>query len=206
MQNFNLEKTFHTCSLERDNFLSRVFGVFNEDIVRIWCKNQESSYTDLGRPSFYNSKGKYTHTTLDFTLEDTDKHAYVAEMKCELAFEKYKYLELDLVTDLRHHKKIGFKRFLKMAREPGAFEVRIAGENGTKIPIKGAILIWGHVNTEHRDEIAKHFNFHDILSLQDIINDLIEWNDKEYYDYIAGKHEWITEMINYLSIKSDLPQ
>ena len=53
----------------RDKFLSRMFGIFSEEIVRTWCDNLKSLYEDLGRPTLKNNNNSGGRGwTLDFTL------------------------------------------------------------------------------------------------------------------------------------------
>jgi hypothetical protein len=46
----SFEDFFHSESPARDKFLSRLFGLFSEDVVRHWCGCPEAPYGDLGRP------------------------------------------------------------------------------------------------------------------------------------------------------------
>jgi hypothetical protein len=97
----DLESVFRTGDSRRDNFLSRVFGIFSEEVVRHWCANPRSTYVDLGRPTLYGTDGKWH--TLDFTLQDqATSEIYVAEMKCELAYDNYRYLRLTDTHQLDH--------------------------------------------------------------------------------------------------------
>ena len=74
----------------RGNFLARVFGIFNEEIIRIWCRSESSPYKDKGRPTIYKDTNK-RGSTLDFTLENTKTNEiYIAEMKCWIAYNNYK--------------------------------------------------------------------------------------------------------------------
>ena len=79
-----LEKVFKTSLVERDKFLSRVFGIFSEKIVEIWCKSPKGKYKNLGRPTIkINKDGK--GKTLDFALQHKKTGSvYVTEMKCLL--------------------------------------------------------------------------------------------------------------------------
>lgn len=63
------EDVFKTANRARDNYLSRLFGIFAEDIVRYWCADGRAPYEDLGRPSLF-SDGVYRGYTLDFTLRE----------------------------------------------------------------------------------------------------------------------------------------
>ena len=77
-----------------DKFLSRLFGLFSEDVVRHWCRCPEARYGDLGRPYLRFPTERYGHT-LDFTLRDRQTgETFVAELKCELEYDNYRYLRL----------------------------------------------------------------------------------------------------------------
>ena len=47
------EALFRTSSSSRDKFLARLFGLFSEDLVRLWCRNPKAPYEDLGRPNIH---------------------------------------------------------------------------------------------------------------------------------------------------------
>ena len=68
-------------SAARGKYLSRIFGIFSEEIVRMWASDHRCPYEDLGRPTL-RRKGKKAGYTLDFTLrhKETGK-SYVAELK-----------------------------------------------------------------------------------------------------------------------------
>ena len=113
----SFERLFHASDKGRDNFLSRVFGIFSEEIVRAWCRAEDCPYCDLGRPSLYENGRRVA--TLDFTLQSKRTgEIFVAEQKCELAFENYKYLQLKSAQDLAHHTSKAFQRFLELAKKP----------------------------------------------------------------------------------------
>ena len=79
----------------RDKFLSRLFGIFNDEVVGAWCSLPNTPYEDLGRPNLKRSDENRGHI-LDFTLRDhANGRLYIAEMKCELEYEGYRYLLLD---------------------------------------------------------------------------------------------------------------
>ena len=71
-----------------------MFGIFNEEIVRKWCAEEFSPYEDVGRPTIKRKGDDTRGSTLDFTFKNKDGKLYIVEMKCELQYEGYKYLEL----------------------------------------------------------------------------------------------------------------
>jgi hypothetical protein len=122
-----LESMFRTGDSKRDNFLSRVFGIFSEEVVRYWCASPRSKYEDLGRPTLHTPEGKWH--TLDFTLRDREtSKTYVAELKCELAYDNYRYLRLTDARQLDHHVGAAFQRFLEMTREGHGLTVKVGAK------------------------------------------------------------------------------
>jgi hypothetical protein len=82
-----------------------MFAFFSEEIVRHWAACQEAPYCNVGRPVIWDTDGKLFHV-LDFTLERrSDGRRYVAELKCEIEFEKYAFLELTGPSQVHHHEK-----------------------------------------------------------------------------------------------------
>jgi hypothetical protein len=93
-------------------FLSRLLGLFKERIVHHWCACGEAPYDDLGRPTITLPDGS-KRFTLDFTLRERSmSRVFVAEMKCWLQFEGYRYLRLSRETDLRRLGNRAFDSFL----------------------------------------------------------------------------------------------
>ena len=98
-----LEDVFMSDEPARDKYLSRLFGLFNEEVVRAWCLCPEAPYEDLGRPTVREPGERRGHT-LDFTFRRRyDARVFVGEMKCELEFDGYRYLRLDRADQPRHH-------------------------------------------------------------------------------------------------------
>lgn len=191
MQRFDIKKSFHTNDSDRDKFLSRVFGIFSENIVRLWCGNSNSKYSDLGRPTLYHSNEKKGRT-IDFTFKNDSGNIYIGELKCELEYQNYKFIELDSIDQLNHHSsKKAFQRFLAIAKDINSYKVRIKGK---ETAVNGSILVWGRVNENNKRKIVEHFNFHDILSIENMVNDLIEWEDVDWIKYVETKYRWMTEL------------
>jgi hypothetical protein len=85
---------FQTRFAKRDKLLARIFGIIGGDIVRIWAGCQAAPYRDVGRPTI-RERGSSVGSTLDFTFEATNEgRLYVAELKCELEYQQYRYLTL----------------------------------------------------------------------------------------------------------------
>jgi hypothetical protein len=88
------EEIFNSGTPARDKYLARLFGLFNEHVVRDWCREPGARYDDLGRPTLWPPDRARYHT-LDFTFRDRRTgRTYVGELKCELEYANYHYLRL----------------------------------------------------------------------------------------------------------------
>ena len=182
----------------RDKFLSRVFGIFSERIVRIWCQNPKAPFSNLGRPTiYYGGEGKYY--TLDFLLKDKNGELFVTEMKCEIEYQRYKYFTLSDPKQIVHHDKNAFRKFLQLGQDPNQYSVKVKGEE--KPCIKGIALIWGRVNQEKKHLISAEYNISHILCLESITNDLLNWDDSNYKNLIKDRMTWMEELFNGLANK-----
>jgi hypothetical protein len=191
---------------KRDKFLSRLFGIFSEEIVKCWCKNPKSPYTNLGRPTLRTAENK-RGCTLDFTFESNeDNSKYIVELKCELERNNYKYLKLKDISQLKHHqKKKAFDRFVKIAKNPKEYIVTRKNENNNRKKIildePGAILVWGSITESGRTNVINEYGFKDVLSLEKMISDLIKWDDQDYHECIKLRSNWSQELFNGLNDK-----
>ena len=193
---------FDVKMVERDKFLSRFFGIFNEEIVRIWCKSS-IEYEDLGRPTIRPINAIGRGKTLDFTLKNVKTgEIYVTEMKCELQYMNYKYLKLQLPEQIyRHENKDAFKWFLKLGKEPDTFEIKVQNnDKGSRETIKvhGAALIWGVVDLKMKEEICNRTGLKEIFSLENMINDLIKEKNKDYFDFLDLRNKWTSNFVESL--------
>jgi len=176
-------------------YLSRVFGIFSEQIVRFWASDSRSPYEDLGRPTL-RKPGETTGYTLDFTLrrKDTGK-IYVAEQKCEIEFQNYKYFILTDVKQLEHHSKDAFLAFLEVASGNENQRTFVGRE---ELQTNGAILIWGAATPEGKRAVKNAKGFFDILTIEDMVRDLISWDNKPYREFMEQRRAWANEMFDGL--------
>lgn len=141
---FNLLLQRTASPVARAKFLSKIFGFFSEEIVSLWARDDRAPYENLGRPTIKTLGNNRGHT-LDFTLRQRSSgNIYVAEMKCEIEYQNFKYFVLEKVEQLEHYKKPAFDAFLKSARYSSDQTVHAGGKG---INTHGAILIWGSVTT-----------------------------------------------------------
>lgn len=197
MAQISFEHLFKSGDRDRDKFLSRLFGIFSERIVRVWCEDHRSKYSDLGRPTL-KSENERKGCTLDFTFKSRqDGHVFVGELKCELEFQDYHFLKLTSFSDLEHHKSKTFARFLKVARNPGEYMVTV---NRKSIQVAGAILVWGSVDGNGRAAVMKENGFKDVLSLEEIIAQLQDWGNEGYRRLLDERAHWCQNLFEQLAL------
>jgi hypothetical protein len=209
MSPISFEKIFHTYDVGskervlsiRDKFLARVFGIFSEEIVRIWGKIAQAPYKYMGRPSIIIRNGERNGERtlqLDFAFKSEDSKVYIAEMKCELELDKYRYLSLKCPRQLDHHRgKKTFDCFLDLSKNKDAYPIKVR----KIIPIDGTILIWGSVVENCKDVVKGEYGFHDILSVENIATELHEARNEEYLNLLKQRCEWCQEMFSALGYK-----
>jgi len=181
--------------MARGKYLSRIFGIFSEEIVRIWAKHPRCLYENLGRPTL-RKPGEKSGSTLDFTLRHkiTGK-CYVTELKCEIEYQNYKYLVLSDVKQLSHHNKSAFFALLDAAAGKPEQQAFI---NRKSIAIDGAILIWGAATAEGRRAVIDKYGFFDVITMAEIIQDLRSWECESYNELLEERRSWANEMFEAL--------
>jgi hypothetical protein len=188
------EGVFRSDSVQRDNFLARLFGIFSEHAIRTWCDCPQAPYRNIGRPTLRKPGESYGHT-LDFTLQHRQSgRRYAAEMKCWTTWENYRYLRLTEVDQLHRITQPAFITFLAFARDPAAYQIFIAGK---LIGIDGAILVWGAATPQGRSAAAA-LGIADVLTVEDMVSDLHVWQPPAWRDFIAQRRSWATELFDYL--------
>lgn len=182
----------------RGKFLSRLFGIFSENLVRFWAADSRSPYRDIGRPTVYDESSG-GRSTLDFTFEDraTGK-LFVVEMKCEIEFQGYSFLTLSDPDQLNHHKKPAFDRFRRLARDPQSCPVKVKGHS---ITVAGAILIWGDVKEAGQSATVAACGFHDIVGMNRIMADLWHWQPEPFVAFIQSLGDWSNDLFVFLLSK-----
>lgn len=208
----------NSCEDKRGKFLSRLFGIFSEEIVKIWCENNKSPYENIGRPTLITSDGNYY--VLDFTFVDKENNKFIVEMKSEIQYENYKYMVLDPdknVDYLSHHLK---KRAFKLFANKSWVMLKIKGKEIGDEEKFGTILIWGsleerfsitssmpsseeqeflnNMNSKWKDMYKEFNNVDRILSVEQMINDLVEWKDENYLDFVKKYQDHSNELFNNL--------
>lgn len=192
----DFESIFCSGNPSRDKFLSRLFGIFGEELVRSWCACPQAPYEDLGRPTVY-LPGEARGHTLDFTLRHRGTgRIFVAEMKCELEYQNYRYLRLNEPWQVEHHKNAAFLKFLSVAKCPQSYKVKVRGR---EICVDGAVLIWGALTPEGRQKAMERYGFADVLSVEWMANDLHKWKPAKWDEKINELRRWSNELFNSFS-------
>lgn len=179
----------------RGKYLSRIFGIFSEEIVRMWASDRRCPYEDLGRPTL-RKQGEKAGSTLDFTLrhKETGK-SYIAELKCEIEYQNYKYLVLSDIKQLVHHNKAAFFALLDAAAKSPGQQTFVGGK---ELAIDGAILIWGAATPEGKRAVIDTYGFSEILTMAEIIYDLRGWGYEPYRKLIEDRRSWSNELFDAL--------
>jgi len=179
--------------IHRGKFLARVFGIFSEEIVRIWAADARAPFEDLGRPTLHHDDAR---STLDFTFRSRETGAvFPAELKCEIEYEGYRYFVLNDVAQLKHHSKPAFAALLAAAgRQPGlrAFVQK------REVAVDGAILVWGSATAEGRSAVVSDKGFFAVLTLEDMIADLQAWKSEAFRTLVEDRRTWTNELCDAL--------
>ena len=194
-----IEAVFRSGDPKRDNFLSRVFGIFSEEVVRQWCANPKSPCVDLGRPTLYTPDGR--RHTLDFTFHNQETGGtYIAEMKCELAYDGYRYLRLIDAAQLDHHQGAAFLRFLELTNPDHNLVAKVGGET---VVADGVMLVWGATTKEGVESVKQRRGIADVLSVEEMMNDLRDWSDPQWSLRVGQLRGWCFELFDFISPESD---
>jgi len=188
----DLASLFRDGPTEKGNFLSRVFGIFNEEIIRIWARDEGSPYNlHERRPTLYEGSRGYT---LDFLLEKNGE-LFVAEMKCEIQYQDYRYWRLTNPKQLEHHlSKKAFELFLRLSLDSQSVPVKA----GKPIEVKGTVLVWGAATPAGIRAVQDQFGISDVLTVESCIRDLIKWNNQAYLALLHEREQWLSSLFNGL--------
>jgi hypothetical protein len=191
----SFEDFFHSDRPARDKFLSRLFGLFSEDVVRHWCGCPEARYEDLGRPHLRLPAERYGHT-LDFTLRDRQtSKTYVAELKCELEYDNYRFLRLTNASQLAHHQGAAFGKLLNLAKDRSCIPVTVGGK---PMAVDGVVLIWGATTPAGCEAVRSAYGFADVLSVEAMLDDLRQWHCKSWTARLTEVEDWCIELMEFL--------
>lgn len=196
----------------KQNFLARIMGIFGEKIAGYWFENGKSCYDNLGRPTIHwTDNGKKKRVTLDFLINKKESdEIYLVEQKNFFAYQKGKLRTIKDncgFTDAYHKwskSKLNqpsgaWKIFNDLPKD---FTIKTKNSKYENHHITGTVLIWSDVDESYKNKFCKKYGFSDIIGLTKMIHDLNKWEDKNYYDFIYEKEEWLQELFNWLLVKS----
>jgi len=195
---FNFEYLFEKTknqkiSSEEQNFFSRLFGLFYEKIVPIWCNiNKEYEYIE-GRPSLYNLKNQYLHRTYDFVFKKNEK-LFLVEQKNWIAYENFKFLEINKnnLKKIKHHLDKD-EELNKFCSDPKNYIVKV---NQEKKEIQGVIFIWPRVSINDLEYCKKELKVYDILSFEEMIKEIK--HEKAFIGLIEKYQNWCNDFFDRL--------
>jgi hypothetical protein len=190
----------------KTNFLSRILGVFSESIVDFWLANEKCPYRSLGRPSLYSNDNKKL-ATLDFIFQSkTDNKNYLVEQKCFFGFKNGRLStmstdeifikEFEKWSSAKANSTPAWKYFSNFSEE--AYEVKVKSE---KIVIAGTMLLWASCEKEGAVKFQEKLGINKIIGIDSIINNLKEWEDSNYLNFIDTRKNWIIDLLDNLNVK-----
>jgi hypothetical protein len=170
---------------ERSRFLDGLFSLFARVVVRCWATDEHAPYADLGRPTLRQVGGS-RGSPLDFAFQEKRrKHAYGVLLYCDPVGDG-PLRDANQITALSATRT--FAAFLDAAAQPSAYSLTVGGMD---YPLIGSILIWSSLESKKtRAMIRKTYAFHDILSVEDMIRDLIEWKNRDYQMLLDRRTAW----------------
>jgi hypothetical protein len=170
---------------ERSRFLDGLFSLFAREVVHCWATDANAPYADMGKP-ILRQHNAARGSPLDFAFQERRrKHIYGVVLYCDpLGDGPLK--DANQITALSATRT--FAAFLHAAAQPSAYSLSVGGAD---YPLVGSILIWSSMESKKtRAVIRKTYAFHDILSVEDIIRDLIAWKNRDYQMLLDRRAAW----------------
>ncbi|MBK9222222.1 MAG: hypothetical protein IPO16_08865 [Saprospiraceae bacterium] len=185
------------------NFLSRIFGVFSEEIVKIWCDNKNNNdFEYIGKPHI--KEGNKRPIVLDHLLKSKNTY-FIVEQKnfhgykngklssMEDTDEFFKNFESWSIGKSKNQKSKAWDIFINFTKKPK--EVKY---DGKIIPQAKTLLIWSKGTDVGRYKFVQKYGISKVLFLEQMKNDLIKWKDPAYIKLIKDKKKWIAQLFNDL--------
>ncbi len=197
-------------SIEENNYISRLIGLFGEKISEIWINNC-SDYKNCGRPTIkWTHNGKLKRATLDFLLEREGKY-YIVEQKNFFAYNKGKLRRIDNSIEFR----AAFKSWNKTkTNATPAWEIFNSFEKHNDYIVKvgkieykelsGKILFWSDLKEADKDnflDYTKELNsvrYNNVFGLVQMIDDLNKKSDPDYTALIKKYVSWNDNLFSNL--------
>lgn len=186
---------------KKASFLSRVFGIFREEIVKYWVDNDQCEYEDLGRPTIIK-KSDGGKVTLDYTFKKGET-VFIVEQKNFYGYSNGRLAEIStsetFIEAFEQWSKSKAKQTLAwdyfLNFDPNNYIVQV---NKQETLVDGRILIWADYTNEGKQMLMEKLNLKDIISVNEILNDLRKWGDKKYLEFITSREKWVMELFNGL--------
>lgn len=193
----SFEEIFRSDDAQRDKFLARLFGIFSEEVVRCWCSDRNSRYENLGRPQLRAVRSSKKHT-LDFTLRERKSgRIFIGEQKFWPEYKGYRLLRIETAKQFDEFWDDTFQAFIECAAKPDKF--RVSCDAGDFQP-SGAVFVTGAISESGLGKIRKEFHFHEVLSLETLMDELVSSRDPCWREAVEKRSRWSRELFSALGL------
>jgi hypothetical protein len=177
---------------EESKFLSRFFALFSEEITKIWANENRKKwkYKNLGRPTIYKTQNNQEkRSTLDFTFKNKKGDIFVVEQKCWIQYQDFKFLNATAEDIMKELYGYIFIEYLDNVKNK-AYKVKVNQEIKN---ISGVILIWAKIDEDNRKKLMNEFKFADVISMENIIQELVNEDNQEYKELIRKYKKYVDD-------------
>jgi hypothetical protein len=198
----NYDNLFANLDKEGSSFIAKMLGIFSENLIDFWTANENCKYKNLGRPDIFDKSGNKL-AQLDFTLQNkiTGK-CFIVEQKNLVAYNNGRIRNM---TNEGSFIK-SFESWSKTkSKHTPAWNIFLGPLNEYKVQVRGKplsefgkILIWSKVDVQNKSILCSKLSLDEILSLEQIHNELISWNDNIYIEWLNKRIDWTKELFNQL--------
>jgi len=185
---------------KRANFLSRIFGIISEEVVGLWLSDNEI-YENLNeRPLLIANNDPGKKVTLDFTIMNKRGEIFIVEQKNLFAYKNGSLCSMDDNQEFSNsfkkwsESKIkmtpAFKYFIGFSKNQEDYTVKLKNSGD----ISGTILIWSSCTDRGKKKYMMECGFKDVLSVENMLNDLIRSKNSNYKKWIDERKAWIDDL------------
>jgi hypothetical protein len=128
---------------------------------------------------------------------------FIAEQKCFFGFRKGKLTSISEAeiflnefakwSSTKSKSTVAWECFVNFNVEKYRVKIKKDGKR-----IDGKILIWASYEANGIATLLRKYEIDRVISIQDVINDLITWRDHRYFEFIAERENWIKELFENL--------
>jgi hypothetical protein len=189
------------------NFLSRFFGTFNQEILKLWCENENNKDFKYlkSEPSLYIDQNKKPR--LDHLIEYKGKN-FIVEQKAFYGFQNGNLTKMDDAMDyIKRFDQWSLRKIKEQRSKAWVFfvELDFSEEKEYKVFIKekayqvhGKILVWSQATENGKIKFKEKLKLDHILLIEDMISDLAKWQDVTFKETLKLKQSWIDEIFSEL--------